>query len=145
MSAVARQCWTIITGETAILSHLWRECAIKRLFKTVFTQSGKHYEQNPLQGQEGEDDFIEIGAAKARGRSIGTISAEDIRNDYVSSVKEGMKSGELPANIPNLPVQSEQPAAVKPVDFESDPEFIIPENDGDTISKLIKLKSNLFK
>ena len=63
---------------------------------------GQHYQVNPMKGQEGENDFIKIDASEARGRSYGTKSANDIKDRYVASVKEGMKSGEFPANTPHI-------------------------------------------
>ena len=82
-------------------------------------------------------------ASRLRGKL--KIAVNDLKDKYVSGVKEGMKSGEFPANTPNLDVQSEQPAAVTPVDTSTEQSFTVPENTKDTISKLTKLKSNLFR
>lgn len=106
---------------------------------------GKHYSVNPNRGQEGESDFMEISAEDARARSFGKMSAEDLKNKYVSGVTEGMKSGELPANIPNLDVESEQPATVSPVDTSTAQPFTIPGDDYQPTSTRRKGGLNLFK
>lgn len=110
-----------------------------------FYAGGKHYSLNPNRGQEGQDDFMEISAEDARARSFGQMSAEDLKNKYVKAVTESKEDSELPANIPNLPLQSEQPAAMKPLEYTEPADFTVPENTEGTVSKLIKLKSNLFK
>ena len=104
-----------------------------------------NYQVNPMKGQEGENDFIKIDAAEARGRSYGTKSANDIKDRYVASVKEGMKSGELPANIPNLDVKSEQPATVSPVDTSTEQAFTMPGDDYEPTSTRRKGGMNLFR
>jgi hypothetical protein len=106
---------------------------------------GQHYQVNPMKGQEGENDFIKIDAAEARGRSYGTKSANDIKDRYVASVKEGMKSGEFPANTPNLDVKSEQPAAVSPVDTSTEQAFTMPGDDYEPTSTRRKGGMNLFR
>ena len=107
---------------------------------------GQHHLLNPNRGQEGQNDFVTIDDKDdVRGYKSGRLSAEDLKNKYVSGVTEGMKSGEFPANTPNLDVKSEQPAAVTPVDTSTEQSFTVPENTKDTVSKLTKLKSNLFR
>ena len=107
---------------------------------------GQHHMLNPNRDQEGQNDFVTIKEKDdVRGYKSGRLSAEDLKSKYVSGVTESMKSGEFPANTPNLDVQSEQPSAVTPVDTSTEQSFTVPENTKDTVSKLTKLKSNLFR
>jgi hypothetical protein len=107
---------------------------------------GQHHMLNPNRSKEGQNDFVAIDDKDdVRGYKSGRLSAEDLKNRYVSGVGEGMKSGEFPVNTPNLDVQSEQPAAVTPVDTSTEQSFTVPDNTKETVSKLAKLKSNLFR
>ena len=117
--------------------------------QNIVYAGGQHNLLNPNRGKDGENDFIPITGVDAgsdiRGYKSGRLSAEDLKNKYVTAVKEQGDTAELPANIPNLPVQSEQPSTVTPVDTSAPQDFTVPENTEETVSKIIKLKSNLFK
>jgi hypothetical protein len=76
---------------------------------------GQHHMINPNRGEEGQNDFVAIGDKDdVRGYKSGRLSAQDMRDKYVTAITDTNKTDGQEGMTSNPPVDQEQPATLNP-------------------------------